>query len=131
VRLVLGILRNYSFDTPSQLLATGAVIWASNVIGFALWYWDLDAGGAAARASGSTAISPAFVFPEMNLPEVVPAGWYPRFVDYLALSFNTATAFSPTDISAVKSWAKLAMIGEAAISLILATLVIARAVNIM
>ena len=37
-------------------------------------------------------------------------GWYPQFVDYLALSFNTAMAFSPTDVSAIKPWAKLLMI---------------------
>ena len=41
----------------------------------------------------------------------------PKFVDYLSLAFWTATAFSPTDISAIKPWAKLMMITEAAASL--------------
>ena len=43
----------------------------------------------------------------------------------------TATAFSPTDISAVRPWAKLLMITEAAVSLGIAGLVIARAINIL
>jgi hypothetical protein len=67
----------------------------------------------------------------MTLTDFAPADWFPQFPDYLALSFNTATAFGPTDVSAIKRWAKMMMIGEALISLTLATLVIARAVNIM
>ncbi|HEY6312784.1 MAG TPA: hypothetical protein VIY52_18545, partial [Streptosporangiaceae bacterium] len=43
----------------------GGAIWLSNVITFGLWYWDLDRGGAAARARGSGR-PPAFVFPEMT-----------------------------------------------------------------
>jgi hypothetical protein len=60
------------------------VIWLTNVIAFALWYWDLDRGGAAARALESTA-DPAFLFPEMLNPEHVRTGWCPAFVDYLHL----------------------------------------------
>jgi hypothetical protein len=112
------------------LLATGGVIWATNVIAFGLWYWDLDRGGAAARAHHPQA-NPAFIFPEMLHAQYVPAPWVPTFVDYLSLGFWTATAFSPTDISAIKPWAKLLMITEAAVSLVIAALVIARAINIL
>ena len=65
----------------------------------------------------------------MDLPETVGREWYPQFVDYLALSFNTATAFSPTDVSAIRRWAKLLMILESTVSLALATLVVAKAIN--
>jgi hypothetical protein len=65
-----------------------------------------------------------------NAQYVVP-GWYPKFMDYLHLSFTTATAFSPTDVSAIKSWAKLMMMAEEAISLVVAVLVVSRAVNIL
>jgi hypothetical protein len=61
----------------------------------------------------------------------VDPGWYPSFVDYFHLSFSTATAFSPTDVSPIRPWAKLLMMVEEAISLILAALVIARAINIL
>lgn len=131
-RLVGHILAGRSFGSAEALFATGAIVWLINVITFALWYWDLDGGGAATRAaSDPTNANPAFVFPEMTLTDFAPADWFPQFADYLALSFNTATAFGPTDVSAIKRWAKLMMIGEALISLTLATLVIARAVNIL
>jgi hypothetical protein len=42
-----------------------------------------------------------------------------------------ATAFSPTDTSAVKRWAKLLMIVEACVSLGIVGLVISRAINIL
>ena len=106
------------------------VVWATNVISFGLWYWDLDRGGAAARAHHPYD-NPAFVFPEMQHTEYVPATWVPRFVDYLSLAFWTATAISPTDISAIKPWAKLLMMLEAAGSIVLAALVIARAINVL
>jgi hypothetical protein len=117
-------------SNATGLLATGGVLWATNVIAFALWYWDLDRGGAAARAHHPQA-NPAFIFPEMLHTQYVPATWVPKFVDYLSLGFWTATAFSPTDISAIKPWAKLLMIIEAAVSLGIAGLVIARAINIL
>jgi len=97
---------------------------------FGLWYWDLDRGGAAARAHHPDA-NPAFVFPEMQNTDFVPATWVPQFADYLTLAFWTATAFSPTDVSAIKRWAKLLMMIEAAVSLGLSVIVIARAINIL
>ena len=131
VRLVYGILFTEPFTQQARtLLAAGGVIWLTNVIAFALWYWDLDRGGAAARALGSAA-GPAFLFPEMSNPEHVRAGWYPAFVDYLHLSFNAAMAFSTTDVSAIKPWAKLMMMAEEATSVIVGILVVARAVNIL
>jgi hypothetical protein len=130
-RLVVSILSTKPFtQDANQLLLAGGAIWLSNVIAFGLWYWEADRGGAAARARGSS-VRPAFVFPEMINPQFATPGWYPRFVDYLHLSFTAATAFSPTDVSAVKPWAKLMMMLEEIISLLIAILVVARAVNIM
>jgi uncharacterized membrane protein len=132
VRLVVEILTNNKLfaDHPGGLLAAGAVVWATNVVAFALWYWDLDRGGAASRAHHPHR-NPAFVFPEMQNPEYLPATWVPRFVDYLSLAFWTATAISPTDISAIRPWAKLLMMLEASCSIVLAALVIARAINVL
>ena len=131
-RLVAEILTNNKLFAahPGGLLAAGGVVWATNVIAFGLWYWDLDRGGAASRAHQPDR-DPAFVFPEMQHTEYVPANWVPRFVDYLSLAFWTATAISPTDISAIKPWAKLLMMLEASCSIVLAALVIARAINVL
>jgi hypothetical protein len=132
VRLVVDILTNNQLfgNHPGALLAAGAVIWATNVVAFSLWYWDLDRGGAAARAHHPYQ-NPAFVFPEMQNKDYVTPGWVPKFVDYLSLGFWTATAISPTDISAIRPWAKLLMMLEASGSIVLAALVIARAINVL
>ena len=129
IRLVEGIFDDAAFaQNGYQLLGIGGAIWATNVIAFGLWYWDVDGGGSVQRATNEAWADPAFVFPEMNLPDLKP-GWFPQFPDYLALSFNTATAFSPTDVSAIKRWGKTIMILESSSSLVLATLVISSAIN--
>ena len=88
VRLLHDILTNNKLfaNNATGLLATGAVIWATNVIAFALWYWDLDRGGAAVRAHHPYA-NPAFVFPEMLHTDYAPS-WVPKFADYLSLAFG-------------------------------------------
>src|SRR4051812_12037588 len=69
-RLVAAILAGRSFGSAEELFASGAIVWVINAVTFALWYWDLDGGGAAARAAAMPGPgSPAFVFPEMTLPE--------------------------------------------------------------
>ena len=118
-----------STNSAKTLLAGGAAIWLTNVIAFGLWFWELDRGGAAARAHGRG--DPAFVFPEMTNPQFAAADWYPKFVDFLYLSINTSLAFSPTDVLVVRPWAKLLMVAEELISLVVAVLVIARAVSIL
>jgi hypothetical protein len=131
IRLIASILSAKPFtNDANELLVSGGAIWLTNVIVFGLWYWDVDGGGAAVRARGPVA-HPAFVFPEMVHPQYVREGWYPRFVDYLHLSFAAATAFSPTDVSALRPWAKLMMMAEESLSLVVALLVVARAVNIL
>ena len=131
VRLVVSIVDVAPFTTDAKvLLASGGAIWLTNVIAFGLWYWVLDRGGPAARAQG-TGSPPALVFPEMKNAEHVGPDWTPMFVDYFHFSFATATAFSPTDVSAIRPWMKLLLMAEEAISLIVALLVVARAVNIL
>jgi uncharacterized membrane protein len=130
VELVAAILRDDQQETGTVLLATGAAIWLTNVIAFSLWYWMLDRGGPAERAVRSD-IAPAFVFSEMQAPEFVPDDWGPEYVDYLYLAFTNATAFSPTDTLPITHWAKMLMFLQSAISLVVAVMIIARAVNIL
>jgi hypothetical protein len=131
IRLVVSIIDVSPFTNDAKvLLASGAAIWLTNVIAFGLWYWALDRGGPAARASGPGR-PPALIFPEMKSEEHVAPDWSPQFVDYFHFAFATATAFSPTDVSAIRPWMKLMMMSEEAISLVVALLVVARAVNIL
>ena len=116
-------------NSASELLKAGSIVWLSNCIAFTLLYWELDGGGAAARAH-EPASHPDLAFPQHLNPGVGPPDWRPRFVDYVYLSFTNSTAFSPTDVMPLVPWAKLAMAVQAVISLAILGLVIARAVNI-
>ena len=116
-------------DSAGDLLATGAIVWFANNIAFALLYWELDGGGAAARAHGLPPY-PGFAFPQQLNPDLAPPKWRPRFIDYLYLGFTNATAFSPTDAMPLRPWAKVTMAVQATISLALLGLVVARAVNV-
>ena len=116
-------------NSASKLLETGAIVWVSNNIAFALLYWELDGGGAARRAHHLPA-HPDFAFPQQLSPRIAPPDWRPRFVDYLYLGFTNATAFSPTDVMPLTPWAKIAMAVQSVISLSVLSLVVARAVNI-
>ena len=117
-------------NSASELLQAGTIIWVGNNLAFGLLYWELDGGGAAARAHHARS-DVDFAFPQQMNPELAPADWSPQFVDYLYLAFTNATAFSPTDAMPIARWAKVAMLVQALISLAILGLVIARAVNVL
>jgi uncharacterized membrane protein len=113
-----------------HLLRVGGAIWLTNVIVFALLYWEFDRGGPVARMQALDPY-PDFLFPQMDNPRLAPPDWEPRFVDYFYFSFTNATAFSPTDVMPLSRWAKLTMLLQSAVSLATVALVVARAVNIL
>lgn len=115
--------------SATALLASGALIWLGNVLVFGLLYWLLDSGGPLARYRGARQY-PDFAFSQQMSPELAPPGWRPQYVDYLVLGLTTNTAFSPTDVMPMRTWAKLTMALQSLISLTVVGLVIARAVNI-
>jgi hypothetical protein len=128
-RLIDHLLRGQESDA-TRLLLTGGAIWLTNVITFALWYWDFDRGGPVQRML-ATKPYPDLQFPQMENPNLAPKDWEPLFVDYFYMSFTNATAFSPTDVMPLSRWAKLTMLIQSAVSLLIVVLVIARAVNIL
>jgi uncharacterized membrane protein len=130
VGLVVGLVDGRFGDDAPALLATGAAIWLTNVIAFALLFWEFDRGGPADRAAG-VAEHPDFLFPQMQTPDVAAPDWEPVLVDYLYLSFTNSTAFSPTDTLPLSRWAKAAMLVQAMVSLVTVALVVARAVNVL
>ena len=128
-RLAVGLVQGTEGENAGPLLVTGGVIWLTNVIVFALWYWEFDRGGPVARAN-AVRTYPDFQFVQMTSPQLAPPSWEPEFADYLYLSFTNAAAFSPTDVMPLTRWAKLAMAVQSAISIVTVALVVARAVNI-
>jgi uncharacterized membrane protein len=113
-----------------ELIGSGIVLWVTNVLLFALWFWELDRGGPLARATQS-ATTPDFLFVQMTEPRHAPPDWEPGLTDYLYTSFTNATAFSPTDTMPLTHRAKWLMSAQALTALLTIGLVVARAVNIL
>jgi len=116
------------------VFTSAALLWLSNVLVFAIWYWRLDAGGPHARYSVPGHRKGAFFFPQMAMDEETlkatdMENWEPGFIDYLFLAFNTSTALSPADTGALSRWAKSLMMAQSLISLAIIVLLAARAVN--
>jgi uncharacterized membrane protein len=130
VSLIDGLIDGAQWtNSADDLLVAGAAVWLSNTIAFAFLYWELDCGGAAARAHLMPA-TPDLAFPQQMKPDISLPGWRPRFIDYLYLGITNAVAFSPTDVMPLTPWAKLTMAVQSMISLAILGLVIARAVNV-
>ncbi len=129
IRLIDQLLNGQVKDAKS-LLITGGSIWLTNVVVFALWYWEFDRGGPGARAAASKQI-PDFMFPQMSDPNLAAPHWATSFFDYLYISFTNSSAFSPTDVLPLTRWAKALMLVQSVTSLIVVALVVARAVNIL
>ena len=128
INLVLGGSTELSGE---ELLSSSLVAWVTNVLMFSLLYWQIDRGSPEARVR-RTGSRPDWAFPQEEASEDnVGPGWHPTYIDYLFLSFSTATAFSTTDTVPMKSRAKLLMMLEAAISLVTITAVASRAINIL
>jgi len=116
------------FSHGGQLLRPAALLWVSNILLFAGWYWELDGDGPITRhLRGHPAVD--FLFPQQSEASR-RREWGPGFVDYLFLAFCFATALSPADTAPLSHRTKLLMMAEAAISLTIGALLIARAVNI-
>jgi hypothetical protein len=113
-----------------QLLTSSIGVWLTNLLSFALLYWQIDRGGPESRANDGNR-RPDWLFPQTGTPGDAPPGWRPRFVDYLFLAFSTATAFSATDALPMTSRAKMLMMIESAISLVTIVVVASRAINIL
>jgi len=117
-------------ESSRDLTTSALLIWVTNVLVFASWYWRLDGGGPHVRDGLAEHRPDAFLFPQMQAspPE---RSWRPGFVDYLFLAFTTSIAFSPTDTPVLSRWAKLAMMCQAVVSFATIAGLVARAVSLL
>ncbi len=110
------------------LILTAINIYLTNIVIFALLYWEMDAGGPGHRREARDT-EHDLLFPQSQIASL--AKWHPTFIDYLFVSSTNATAFSPTDTLPLSRRAKMLMLFQAMISLVVVALVAARAVNIL
>jgi len=129
--VVLRALLYGAKGTSGQSLLVDALnIWLTNVVVFALWFWNIDRGGPAARGLAKQPVAD-FMFPQMSADCPGSQGWTPGFFDYVFVSFTNATAFSPTDTMPLSVRVKVLFMVESSASLLTVGLVAARAVNIL
>jgi len=137
VALLVSTLPSHK-EAPLQLLLSGAALWLTNVLVFALWYWRLDGGGPNVRDKHHEFGSRSFLFPQMQVDRsererfhVESKHWHPRFVDYLFIAFTQSSTFGPTDAPLLARWAKVAAMLQIFISLTIFILLISRAAGVL
>ena len=126
--LVTGIISGTLNNRAGAVLVSGGIVYWTNIVVFSLWYWEFDRGGPGRRALGRAEF-PDLQFPQMADPDLAHHDWEPSYLDYLYFSFTNAAAFSPTDVMPLRIWAKMTMMLQAALSLVVALLVVAWAIN--
>jgi hypothetical protein len=123
-------------EDPIRLLISGAELWLTNVLVFAVWYWRLDGGGPTRRQERREFGSRSFLFPQMQIEKSERGrfeceGWRPLFVDYLFVAFTQSSTFGPTDAPLLARWAKVFAMVQIFISLSIVILLISRAVGVL
>jgi hypothetical protein len=126
-------LNNGDANEGRVLVKSALLIWVTNVVAFAVWYWEVDRGGPFARAPEHEreAERADLLFPQMTVDLPGWKDWLPGFTDYLYVAFTNATAFSPTDTMPLTSRTKVLMGVQSAISLLTIAIIAARAVNVL
>jgi uncharacterized membrane protein len=123
-------LLHHNVSKGRELIVSGVLIWLTNFLIFALWYWEMDRGGPGKRAAGHDG-PPDFLFPQMADDEIEPRQWRPKFIDYTYVSLTNAAAFSPTDTMPLTPIAKSIMGIQSLVSLVTIGLIVSRAINIL
>jgi len=140
--LLIRLLVAGAADQGKNLLLAAGQVWLTNIIMFALAFWELDRGGPVRRTKTPRSDLPAadFRFPqdedhdaisEVAAGSSAKSGWVPSFIDYLYVSVTNSSAFSPTDTMPLSHRAKLLMAAESVSAIVLSVLVISRGVSLL
>lgn len=140
--LLVGELVSGAASQGKALLLAAGQVWSTNIVIFALAFWELDRGGPVRRTEGRDQDLPVadFRFPqdedhdavvEVAARSSMRSGWTPGFIDYLYVSVTNSSAFSPTDTMPLSHRAKLLMGAESVSAIVLSVLVISRGVSLL
>lgn len=128
VFLLIGDITGARPVPGGMLLRDGALLYAINILVFAVWYWEIDGSGPLSRVQAPH-LPGDLLFPQQQGGN--PTRWAPGFVDYLFVAFCFSTALSPADTAPLTRRAKLLMMAQATIALIVLALLVGRSVNIL
>lgn len=125
--LVYGIVGAAGFE-GRYLIVAALQVWFTNVIIFAVWFWEIDGGGPRHRALAPP-VPHEYLFAQYTLPE--PWTWRPAFWDYLYVSFTNSVSFAPADVLPLRHRMKLLMALQSVLSLMVILVIAARAISIL
>ena len=125
--LVYGIVQAAGFE-GKYLIVAAVQVWFTNVIIFAIWFWELDGGGPRHRWLGVPGPHD-FLFAHYTLSQ--PWAWRPRFIDYLYLSLTNSTSFAPADTLPLTTRMKALMALQSLLSLLVIIIIASRAISIL
>ncbi|MEP6480550.1 MAG: hypothetical protein ABJA94_00915 [Rhodoglobus sp.] len=142
VQLIIQLLVPEDKDKAPVLLLAALQVWVTNIIVFALVFWELDRGGPVTRTQAKREELPEadFRFPqdedadtvtEVAMKSSKKSNWTANFIDYLYFSLGNAMAFSPPDAMPLTNRSKIIVGLEALGAYVLLVLVIARAVSLL
>lgn len=129
ILLIDALLFGYEGISGLSMLANGLVIYITNILMFALLYWELDGGGPDRRTSRQ--IKRDFLFTQMDITKYAESNWLPGYTDYLYLSTTNVTNFASADVRPISHRAKMLMMIQALVAVVTVLLVLARAINIL
>ena len=112
----------------AALLVSAIAILFTNIIVYALWYWEIDSPGLTNHRWSKA--DKDFQFTQQNNPSEF-AGWRPRFIDYLYISVINSLNGASLGAQPLTSHAKTLMGTQAVISILTLALVVARSVGIL
>jgi len=127
--LLRALILNHEIIEGARLLQSGLTIYITNIFIFALLYWEIDGDGPDRRVAKSR--KPDFLFPQMIHKGISGERWLPGFLDYLYVSTTNVTNFASADTVPLSHRAKLMMMIQALVSVVIVVLVAARAIGIM
>ena len=128
IATILHLLVTNSGLVGYRLLGTAIAIFLTNIIVFALWYWEIDSPGFSGKRWSR--YDKDFLFPQQIHSHILQS-WRPQFLDYLYISVTNAINFAPADTVPMTRQAKLLMSAQALISVTTLALIIARSVSII
>jgi hypothetical protein len=127
--LVVRLLQSVKITVP-VLIGDAIIIFLTNILIFALWYWFIDSANTRFFKTADS-VSWDFLFPQRQANYPGYENWVPHFFDYLFLAYSTSVAFSAADTQPLSRASKILMTTQSAMSLIAITAVVGTAINIL
>jgi uncharacterized membrane protein len=126
--VLYSLIVDHAIVSGVELLTSAIAIFLTNIIVYALWYWEIDSPGLTSKRWSKH--DKDFQFTQQDMKNEFPS-WKPEFVDYLYLSVTNAINFAPADAKPLTRSAKLLMASQALVSVFTLALVLARSVSIL